>query len=96
MNDKIETLENAIRHINTAVDVDPWAKEAAVEAMRYMIASLVSKPQRMRGRWIDGHCSICGCDIPAYIIDWKWQKDMDAKFCPNCGSYNGGEQDEID
>lgn len=40
MNDKIETLESAIRHINTAQDVDPWAKEAAVEAMRFRIASL--------------------------------------------------------
>lgn len=40
MNDKIETLESAIRHINTALDVDPWAKEAAVEAMRFRIASL--------------------------------------------------------
>jgi ribosomal protein L37E len=35
--------------------------------------------------WIDGHCSNCGCDVPAYIIDYKWQKDMDAKYCPNCG-----------
>ena len=50
-----------------------------------------AQPQRKKGKWIDGQCSICGCDIPAYIIDWKWQKDMDAKFCPNCGSYNGGE-----
>jgi len=40
MNDKIETLENAIRHINTAIDVDPWAKQTAVEAMRFRIASL--------------------------------------------------------
>ena len=41
MNDgKIDTLESAIRHINTAQDVDPWAKEAAVEAMRFRIASL--------------------------------------------------------
>jgi ribosomal protein L37E len=35
--------------------------------------------------WTDGHCSNCGCDVPAYIIDYKWQKDMDAKYCPNCG-----------
>ncbi len=42
--------------------------------------------ERKRGRWVDGHCSECGCDVPAYIIDWKWQKDMDAKFCPMCGA----------
>ena len=45
-------------------------------------------------RWIDGHCSNCGCDVPAYIIDWKWQKDMDANFCPNCGADMRGEKDE--
>lgn len=38
------------------------------------------------GHWVDGHCSECGCDVPAYIKDWKWQKDMDAKYCPNCGT----------
>ena len=28
-----DRIECAIRHIQTAVDVDPWAKEIAVEAM---------------------------------------------------------------
>lgn len=51
MNDrKIDTLESAIRHIDSSLDVDPWAREAAVEAMRFRIASLrtetsVSWPQ---------------------------------------------------
>ena len=43
-------------------------------------------PKQKIGHWVDGHCDICGCDVPAYIIDWKWQKDMNAKFCPNCGA----------
>lgn len=38
------------------------------------------------GKWIDGHCSRCGCDVPAYIEDWKWIKDMNAKYCPMCGA----------
>lgn len=38
------------------------------------------------GKWIDGHCSLCGCDVPAYIEDWKWEKDMNAKYCPMCGA----------
>jgi hypothetical protein len=42
-------------------------------------------PKQKTGKWIDGHCSECGCDAPAYIIDWKWQRDMNAKYCPNCG-----------
>lgn len=38
------------------------------------------------GKWIDGQCSECGCDVPAYIEDWHWIKDMDAKYCPMCGA----------
>ena len=49
-------------------------------------------PTRKKGKWIDGHCSECGCDVPAYIIDWKWTKDMDAKYCPNCGAEMEGEE----
>lgn len=49
-------------------------------------------PKRKTGKWIDGRCSECGCDVPAYIIDWKWQKDMDAKYCPNCGIEMEGKE----
>jgi len=34
---EIDRIENAIRHIQTATDVDPWAAEIAVEAMRKQI-----------------------------------------------------------
>ena len=50
-----------------------------------------AEPERKTGKWIDGQCSNCGCDTPAYIIDWKWQKDMDANYCPHCGAYMGGD-----
>ena len=40
---EIDRIECAIRHINTAVDVDEWAKVIAVKAMRYMIAKLVEE-----------------------------------------------------
>lgn len=47
----------------------------------------VTPQEPKMGHWVHGeYCSECGCDVPAYIIDWKWQKDMDAKFCPNCGA----------
>lgn len=54
--------------------------------MAQVLAYECGKAERKCGRWVDGHCSECGCDVPAYIIDWKWQKDMDAKFCPMCGA----------
>ena len=34
---EIDRIENAIRHIQTAADVDEWAAEIAVEAMRKQI-----------------------------------------------------------
>ena len=34
---EIDRIENAIRQIQTATDVDPWAAEIAVEAMRKQI-----------------------------------------------------------
>lgn len=47
------------------------------------------KPQEPKtGRWIDGHCSECDCEEPIFIVEmfgWRWIKDMDAKYCPNCG-----------
>ena len=46
-------------------------------------------PQTRKGHWVNGeYCSECGCDVPTFIVDWRWQeeKDMDAKYCPNCGS----------
>lgn len=65
---------------------DYWkAGQIAIKALE--------EPERKRGKWIDGHCSNCGCDVPAYIIDWKWQKDMDANFCPNCGADMRGDND---
>ena len=53
---------------------------------REAIQMAIKELNRKKGKWIDGQCSECGCDVPAYIIDWKWQKDMDAKFCPMCGA----------
>lgn len=38
--------------------------------------------ERKKGKWIDLRCNQCG------------QVDMSKpNFCPNCGSFNGGEED---
>ena len=34
---EIDHIQNAIRHIRTSVDIDPWALEIAVEAMEKQI-----------------------------------------------------------
>ena len=60
MSDLIEDrLEAAIRHINTAIDVDPWAKGLAIESMRMRIALTKSKqPEIIRCR----DCQKCQID----------------------------------
>ena len=58
-----------------------------------------AQPERKKGKWrksdihnIDGVafvgdvCSVCG---------W-WKAMGEYNYCPNCGSYNGGEQHETD
>ncbi len=59
-----------------------WSK-----VIRDTIEEMKQEQEPKTGHWVHGeYCSECGCDVPAYIIDWKWQKDMDAKYCPNCGA----------
>jgi hypothetical protein len=41
--DLINRIECAIRHIQTATDVDPWAQNLAVESMRMRIALMKGK-----------------------------------------------------
>ena len=70
--------------------VTPQHTEAEIQKMQEMEQAEIEKAYEMgkeeQGHWVNGeYCSECGCDIPANIIDWRWQKDMDAKYCPNCG-----------
>jgi hypothetical protein len=52
---EIDRIKNAIRHIQTAADVDPWAAEIAVEAMRKQIPQKpkrIDKNKEFDGNWI--------------------------------------------
>ena len=55
-----DRIECAIRHIQTAVDVDPWAVEIAVEAMKTQLSAegttsdLISRQEA-----IDAECEVC-------------------------------------
>ena len=54
-----------------------------------------AEPQRIRGRWIDkGVCTYVDNCRHLYKCDQcggGWLDTPD--FCPNCGSYNGGENE---
>ena len=52
---EIDRIECAIRHIQTAVDVDPWAVEIAVEALQKQIPKKPKMP--LDAYWV---CPTCG------------------------------------
>ena len=79
---EINRIENAIRHIQTATDVDPWAAEIAVSAMRKQIPKkIIPNKGLINPVWVEnaylcpvcfswagslGYCSKCG-----QAIDWE-------------------------
>ena len=61
---EIDRIENAIRHIESRLDVDPWAAEIAVEAMRKQI------PQKpIENMYNNSNSHICPYCRRA--IDWE-------------------------
>jgi hypothetical protein len=82
---EIDRIECAIRHIQTAVDVDPWAVEIAVKAMEKQIPK---KPIRNAGlinpTWVEEAylCPIC----------FGWAGSIG--FCSRCGQAIGWTESE--
>ena len=72
-----DRIECAIRHIQTAVDVDPWAVEIAVEAMEKRIPMEPLDPELgiSPRHPIIIPCGNCGMELE----DHMW------KCCPYCG-----------
>jgi uncharacterized OB-fold protein len=85
MTDK-DRIENAIRHIQTATDVDQWAMEIAVDAMKKQI------PIRVRITTLTKRCGNCGrqlsgignihpernyCQTCGQAIDWEEWEDAE-------------------
>ena len=63
LNNLEDRLECAIRHINTALDIDPWAQNLAVESMRMRIALMKGgQPEIVNCRdckhWLHEHLCI--------------------------------------
>ena len=55
---EIDHIQNAIRHIHTSVDIDPWALEIAVEAMEKQIPQKPKMP--LDAYWV---CPTCGSKV---------------------------------
>ena len=70
-----------------------------------VITGELPSAQPKRGKWIYGEDSIADgvdgyrCDQRGFFVPWDYTHKSidyikDYNFCPKCGSYNGGEQDE--
>ena len=72
-----DRIECAIRHIQTAVDVDPWAVEIAVDAMKKQIPIDPLDPELgiSPRHPIIIPCGNCGMELS----DHMWE------YCPYCG-----------
>lgn len=72
-----DRIEAAIRHIQTATDVDPWAMELAVNALEKQAPMKTMPPELgISSRYpIIIPCGNCGMEL----VDRMW------KCCPWCG-----------
>ncbi len=94
-----DKIESAIRHIQTSVDIDPWAMEIAVEAMERMMPK---KP--MASIDIDNknllhlYCPTCGTWVGMYnkrLRKGDMHNNTNRVICGKCGQvFALGEQDD--
>jgi len=75
-------------------------EKAIVATKRNAIFGLECMPSvkpRKKGKWlvhgdIPKTCSRCHEDWDKYVNGDVWYSDELPNYCPNCGSYNGGEE----
>ena len=85
---EIDRIQCAIRHIQTSVDVDPWAMEIAVDAMEKQIPKKPKKSIDVYSKDLYKlNCPACGKYI-AYVNSrfgtlYKWIQAPDR--CGYCG-----------
>ena len=98
---EIDRIQNAIRHIQTAVDVDPWAVEIAVDAMKRQIPE---KPMKSIDMYNENlyklNCPTCGKYI-AYgnsrvgtLNKWTMAPDR-CGYCGQAVDFGEWEEGEV-
>ena len=87
--DEKDRIECAIRHIQTAVDVDPWAREIAVDAMEKQVSKkpIMKQSRHNENLWYL-YCPSCLNWIGLWNSRLK-RGDMhnisNGSICPYCG-----------
>jgi len=79
---EIDRIENAIRHIQTATDVDPWAVQISIEAMRKQI------PMKVRITTSTKRCGNCGRQLSGI-----GNIHPERNYCVKCGQAINWEEE---
>lgn len=75
------TNEEAIKNITAfAYYLDEPIPEDVAKAFDMAIKAL--KNETPHGEWIEGYCNKCGVSS---LCD-GWGRDVESRFCPNCGA----------
>ena len=77
MTNETDRIQNAINHIKSSMDIDPWAMEIAVEAMEKQIPMKTAPHEIGHDGRIEIPCGNCGSDLNDNGIGWE--------YCPYCG-----------
>ena len=77
-----DRIECAIRHIQTAVDVDPWAVEIAVVAMEKQIPK---NPKKIDHWMLCPNCYEKNGFSYDYLVGMKQRGHEDISYCLGCG-----------
>lgn len=87
-NTETDRIQNAIRHIQTAVDVDPWAMEIAVKAMQKQIPRKPKSIKEDYNEYMDLYCPTCGHDVGMYDTETGYSymdNEPNPRMCAKCG-----------
>lgn len=85
MTNETDRIKCAIRHIQTSVDIDPWAMEIAVEAMKKQI------PLKAIGEhYTHMRCPSCNHRIPSGQGSSSRRRD---NWCNYCGQAISWEEE---
>ena len=86
---EIDRIESAIRHIQTSTDIDPWAMEIAVAAMKRDLPKKLTKKQNEYNiNLLYLYCPTCGNWVGIYNVRVKrgdMYNNSNRHVCPYCG-----------
>ena len=106
---EIDRIENAIWHIESSLDVDPWAAEIAVEAMRKQIPqkpvigyafpekmrSMIMRTNPQRAEAKADCCPVCGMSLGvSKFVQAKTGLRFGDPHCKRCGQAIDWEGEE--